>query len=103
MIRKTRTTSFYAKLSLCSLIVRHTLSRHTFYDLFYVLLLGTNINDAVLRGVNMLVTDRQQKRLPEKNIDMIILLTDGMPNSGEHLEFVHTVGYAVYLCVVVAF
>ncbi|XP_026204395.1 inter-alpha-trypsin inhibitor heavy chain H3 isoform X2 [Anabas testudineus] len=42
----------------------------------------TNINDAVLRGVNMLLTDRQQKRLHERSVDMIILLTDGMPNSG---------------------
>lgn len=40
----------------------------------------------------MLVNDRQQKRLPERNIDMIILLTDGMPNSGEHLERVRSVG-----------
>ncbi|XP_038553892.1 inter-alpha-trypsin inhibitor heavy chain H3-like isoform X2 [Micropterus salmoides] len=44
---------------------------------------GTNINDAVLRGVNMLVKDRQEKKLPERSIDMIILLTDGMPNYGE--------------------
>ncbi|KAM4613716.1 inter-alpha-trypsin inhibitor heavy chain H3-like [Polymixia lowei] len=43
---------------------------------------GTNINDAVLRAVNMLVKDRQDKKLPERNMDMIILLTDGMPNSG---------------------
>uniref|UniRef100_A0A4W6FCP5 Inter-alpha-trypsin inhibitor heavy chain H3 n=1 Tax=Lates calcarifer TaxID=8187 RepID=A0A4W6FCP5_LATCA len=33
---------------------------------------ATNINDA--------------KRLPDRSVDMIILLTDGMPNSGEHLE-----------------
>ncbi|XP_022600970.1 inter-alpha-trypsin inhibitor heavy chain H3-like [Seriola dumerili] len=44
---------------------------------------GTNINDAVLRGVNMLVEDRRAKRLPERSIDMIILLTDGNPNMGE--------------------
>ncbi|KAK1901637.1 Inter-alpha-trypsin inhibitor heavy chain H3 [Dissostichus eleginoides] len=44
---------------------------------------STNINDAVLRGVNMLVKDRQEEKLPERSIDMIILLTDGMPNSGE--------------------
>ncbi|XP_034726552.1 inter-alpha-trypsin inhibitor heavy chain H3-like [Etheostoma cragini] len=43
----------------------------------------TDINGAVLKGVDMLVKDRQEKRLPEKSIDMIILLTDGMPNSGE--------------------
>ncbi|CAB1442358.1 unnamed protein product [Pleuronectes platessa] len=44
---------------------------------------GTNINDAVLRGVKMLVEDREEKRLPERSSDMIILMTDGMPNSGE--------------------
>ncbi|XP_059185383.1 inter-alpha-trypsin inhibitor heavy chain H3-like isoform X2 [Centropristis striata] len=43
---------------------------------------STNINDAVLRGVNMLVKDRQEKKLPERSIDMIILMTDGMPNAG---------------------
>ncbi|XP_042261665.1 inter-alpha-trypsin inhibitor heavy chain H3-like [Thunnus maccoyii] len=41
---------------------------------------GTNINDAVLRGVNMLVKDRQENKLPEGSIDMIILLTDGRGN-----------------------
>ncbi|XP_068449933.1 inter-alpha-trypsin inhibitor heavy chain H3a [Clinocottus analis] len=41
---------------------------------------GTNINDAVLSGVNMLVKDRQEKKLPERSVDMIILLTDGMPS-----------------------
>ncbi|XP_071388457.1 inter-alpha-trypsin inhibitor heavy chain H3-like [Centroberyx affinis] len=44
---------------------------------------GTNINDAVLRGVDMLIKDRKNKNLPERSVDMIILLTDGMPNSGE--------------------
>ncbi|XP_028261033.1 inter-alpha-trypsin inhibitor heavy chain H3a isoform X2 [Parambassis ranga] len=44
---------------------------------------ATNINDGVLRGVNMLIQDRQEKRLPERSADMIILLTDGMPNHGE--------------------
>ncbi|XP_061780032.1 inter-alpha-trypsin inhibitor heavy chain H3-like isoform X2 [Nerophis lumbriciformis] len=44
---------------------------------------GTNINDAVLRAVKMLQTDRAEKRIPERSADMIILLTDGMPNVGE--------------------
>ncbi|XP_038553895.1 LOW QUALITY PROTEIN: inter-alpha-trypsin inhibitor heavy chain H3-like [Micropterus salmoides] len=44
---------------------------------------STNINDAVLRAVSMLVTERKHKNLPERSTDMIILLTDGMPNSGE--------------------
>lgn len=46
-------------------------------------LLGTDINGAVLKGVDMLREDRKAKRLPEKSIDMIILLTDGDPTSGE--------------------
>uniref|UniRef100_A0A3P9PWZ8 Inter-alpha-trypsin inhibitor heavy chain H3 n=1 Tax=Poecilia reticulata TaxID=8081 RepID=A0A3P9PWZ8_POERE len=43
---------------------------------------ATDINQAVLDGVKMLKRDRQENRLPERSIDMIILLTDGMPNSG---------------------
>ncbi|XP_077384752.1 inter-alpha-trypsin inhibitor heavy chain H3-like [Festucalex cinctus] len=44
---------------------------------------GTNINDALLRGVNMLLKDKVEKRIPERSIDMILLLTDGMPGPGE--------------------
>ncbi|KAK9529423.1 hypothetical protein VZT92_013516 [Zoarces viviparus] len=44
---------------------------------------ATNINDAVLRAVSMLERERRDKNLPERSADMIILLTDGMPNSGE--------------------
>ncbi|KAK9529424.1 hypothetical protein VZT92_013516 [Zoarces viviparus] len=44
---------------------------------------ATNINDAVLRAVSMLERERRDKSLPERSADMIILLTDGMPNSGE--------------------
>nr|CBN81064.1 Inter-alpha-trypsin inhibitor heavy chain H3 [Dicentrarchus labrax] len=44
---------------------------------------GTDINQAVLTGVEMLLKDRREKKLPERSVDMIILLTDGMPNSGE--------------------
>ncbi|KAJ3581166.1 hypothetical protein NHX12_016967 [Muraenolepis orangiensis] len=43
----------------------------------------TNINDAVMKAVDMLITGRRDKKLPERSLDMIILLTDGMPNSGE--------------------
>lgn len=39
----------------------------------------------------MLLTDRQQKRLHERSVDMIILLTDGMPNSGERARGLHSV------------
>lgn len=45
-------------------------------------LLGTNINDAVLAAVSELVIAREQGNLPERSIDMVILLTDGMPNEG---------------------
>ncbi|KAM9758867.1 inter-alpha-trypsin inhibitor heavy chain H3-like [Menidia menidia] len=44
---------------------------------------ATDINEAVLRGVKLLMKDREEKRLPETSADMIILLTDGMPSSGE--------------------
>ncbi|CAK6958437.1 inter-alpha-trypsin inhibitor heavy chain H3-like isoform X1 [Scomber scombrus] len=43
---------------------------------------STNINGAVLKAVKMLKNDRKQKKLPERSVDMIILLTDGMPNHG---------------------
>ncbi|XP_068171605.1 inter-alpha-trypsin inhibitor heavy chain H3-like [Antennarius striatus] len=44
---------------------------------------ATDINGAVLRGVRMLVKERKNGSLPERSADMIILLTDGMPNQGE--------------------
>ncbi|XP_077458153.1 inter-alpha-trypsin inhibitor heavy chain H3-like [Stigmatopora argus] len=44
---------------------------------------GTDINGGLLKGVQMLMKDKAEKRVPERSIDMIILLTDGMPNSGE--------------------
>uniref|UniRef100_A0A8C5C2X0 Inter-alpha-trypsin inhibitor heavy chain H3 n=1 Tax=Gadus morhua TaxID=8049 RepID=A0A8C5C2X0_GADMO len=44
---------------------------------------GTNINDAVIKAIHMLQDDRRNKKLPERSVDMIILLTDGMPNTGE--------------------
>ncbi|XP_042358694.1 inter-alpha-trypsin inhibitor heavy chain H3-like [Plectropomus leopardus] len=43
---------------------------------------STNINDPLLKGVAMLVKDRQEKRIPERSVDMIILLTDGNPDGG---------------------
>ncbi|XP_062325554.1 inter-alpha-trypsin inhibitor heavy chain H3a isoform X2 [Osmerus eperlanus] len=42
----------------------------------------TNINDAVLRAVDMLVKDKQNNLFPDRSVSMIILLTDGMPNIG---------------------
>lgn len=50
---------------------------------------GTDINSGVLRGIDMLIKDRQEKKLPERSIDMIILLTDGMPNSGKYAKCDH--------------
>ncbi|KAK5912935.1 hypothetical protein CesoFtcFv8_002763 [Champsocephalus esox] len=44
---------------------------------------STDINGAVLRAVKMLEKERKDMNLPERSTDMIILLTDGMPNSGE--------------------
>ncbi|XP_034023082.1 inter-alpha-trypsin inhibitor heavy chain H3-like [Thalassophryne amazonica] len=43
---------------------------------------GTNINDAVLKAVHLLLKDRKKNKLPDRSVDMIILLTDGMPNEG---------------------
>ncbi|XP_056461169.1 inter-alpha-trypsin inhibitor heavy chain H3-like isoform X2 [Gadus chalcogrammus] len=44
---------------------------------------STNINDSVMKAIHMLQDDRRNKKLPERSVDMIILLTDGMPNTGE--------------------
>ncbi|XP_015257104.1 PREDICTED: inter-alpha-trypsin inhibitor heavy chain H3-like isoform X2 [Cyprinodon variegatus] len=43
---------------------------------------GTNINGAVLSAVHTLKKGREEKTFPERSVDMIILLTDGMPNIG---------------------
>ncbi|XP_077384751.1 inter-alpha-trypsin inhibitor heavy chain H3-like isoform X2 [Festucalex cinctus] len=43
---------------------------------------ATDINDALLEAVTLLKKEREYKRLPERSVDMIILLTDGMPNHG---------------------
>ncbi|XP_053724872.1 inter-alpha-trypsin inhibitor heavy chain H3-like [Synchiropus splendidus] len=43
---------------------------------------GTDINSGVLSGVDLIVNDRKNNKLQERSIDMVILLTDGMPNSG---------------------
>uniref|UniRef100_A0A8C2ZNR7 Inter-alpha-trypsin inhibitor heavy chain H3 n=1 Tax=Cyclopterus lumpus TaxID=8103 RepID=A0A8C2ZNR7_CYCLU len=47
---------------------------------------STNINDAVLKAVNMLEKERRDKNLLERRADMIILLTDGMPNRESNLK-----------------
>lgn len=47
---------------------------------------GTNINDAVLAAVSLLVEAKAQGTLTERSIDMVILLTDGMPNMGKHID-----------------
>uniref|UniRef100_A0A3P8QEL3 Inter-alpha-trypsin inhibitor heavy chain H3 n=1 Tax=Astatotilapia calliptera TaxID=8154 RepID=A0A3P8QEL3_ASTCA len=43
---------------------------------------GTNINSAILDAVSLLKKERKEKKVPERSMDMIFLLTDGMPNSG---------------------
>uniref|UniRef100_A0A673BAP1 Inter-alpha-trypsin inhibitor heavy chain H3 n=1 Tax=Sphaeramia orbicularis TaxID=375764 RepID=A0A673BAP1_9TELE len=42
---------------------------------------STNILEPVLRAVNMLKKDQEATKIPERSVDMIILLTDGMPNA----------------------
>ncbi|XP_038668455.1 inter-alpha-trypsin inhibitor heavy chain H3-like isoform X2 [Scyliorhinus canicula] len=44
---------------------------------------GTNINDPMVSAVRLLDKAYQDKQLPERSVSMIILLTDGHPNSGE--------------------
>ncbi|KAJ8361111.1 hypothetical protein SKAU_G00176360 [Synaphobranchus kaupii] len=44
---------------------------------------STNINDAVIEAVKMLQEDKARERLPARSVSMVILLTDGQPNSGE--------------------
>ncbi|KAM9758866.1 inter-alpha-trypsin inhibitor heavy chain H3-like [Menidia menidia] len=43
---------------------------------------ATDINGGVLMAVSMLKSERQDSKVPERSVDMIILLTDGMPNHG---------------------
>uniref|UniRef100_A0A3P9BY46 Inter-alpha-trypsin inhibitor heavy chain H3 n=1 Tax=Maylandia zebra TaxID=106582 RepID=A0A3P9BY46_9CICH len=43
---------------------------------------STNINSAILDAVSLLKKERKEKKVPERSMDMIFLLTDGMPNSG---------------------
>ncbi|XP_069793289.1 inter-alpha-trypsin inhibitor heavy chain H3-like [Narcine bancroftii] len=44
---------------------------------------ATNINDPMLKAVELLDKAHKNKELPERSISMIMLLTDGDPNSGE--------------------
>ncbi|MGH0133054.1 UNVERIFIED_CONTAM: hypothetical protein FKN15_074865 [Acipenser sinensis] len=43
---------------------------------------ATNINAAVLKGVEMLKISKEERKLPERSVSIIILLTDGDPTSG---------------------
>ncbi|XP_078059846.1 inter-alpha-trypsin inhibitor heavy chain H3-like [Mustelus asterias] len=43
----------------------------------------TNINDPMMEAVRLLNKGHRDRQLPERSISMIILLTDGHPNSGE--------------------
>uniref|UniRef100_A0A672I053 Inter-alpha-trypsin inhibitor heavy chain H3 n=1 Tax=Salarias fasciatus TaxID=181472 RepID=A0A672I053_SALFA len=43
---------------------------------------STGMTSGVTKGIDMLKKGRQENRLPERSTDMIILLTDGMPDGG---------------------
>lgn len=43
---------------------------------------ATDINAAVLKGVEMLKISKEERKLPERSVSIIILLTDGDPTSG---------------------
>lgn len=53
----------------------------------FVFFSATDINRAVLKAVEMLKKERSQDKVPKRSTDMIVLLTDGMPNSGEISSF----------------
>ncbi|XP_078065932.1 inter-alpha-trypsin inhibitor heavy chain H3-like isoform X2 [Mustelus asterias] len=44
---------------------------------------GTNINEPMLKAAKLLDKAHRDRQLPERSVSMIILLTDGDPNSGE--------------------
>ncbi|XP_012590621.1 PREDICTED: inter-alpha-trypsin inhibitor heavy chain H3 [Condylura cristata] len=44
---------------------------------------ATNINDGMLRGINMLKKAQEQQTFPKRNTAIVIMLTDGDPNVGE--------------------
>ncbi|XP_039627141.1 inter-alpha-trypsin inhibitor heavy chain H3-like isoform X49 [Polypterus senegalus] len=43
---------------------------------------ATNINDAVLEGIQMLRIAKEERQVPKRSLSIIILLTDGDPTSG---------------------
>ncbi|XP_021490897.1 inter-alpha-trypsin inhibitor heavy chain H3 [Meriones unguiculatus] len=43
----------------------------------------TNINDGLLRGIEMLNKAREEHRVPERSTSIVIMLTDGDANTGE--------------------
>ncbi|XP_071191323.1 inter-alpha-trypsin inhibitor heavy chain H3-like [Salvelinus alpinus] len=44
---------------------------------------STNINDAVMKAVDMIMKGIRDKKVSERSVSIVILMTDGMPNSGE--------------------
>lgn len=44
--------------------------------------LDTDINGALMKAADIMMKDKQAKKSTERSVSMIILLTDGMPNSG---------------------
>lgn len=51
----------------------------------------------------MLKEDRKAKKLPERSIDMIILLTDGDPTSGESVTDIIMIDYTVQYCTILCY
>lgn len=51
--------------------------------MFRSFLSATALNEALLKAVGMLKEERTKGILPQRSADMIITLTDGMPNHGE--------------------
>jgi Mg-chelatase subunit ChlD len=43
----------------------------------------TNINDGLLKGIEMLNKAREDHTVPERSTSIIIMLTDGDANTGE--------------------
>ncbi|KAM5313918.1 inter-alpha-trypsin inhibitor heavy chain H3 [Glossophaga mutica] len=45
----------------------------------------TNINDGLLRGIDMLKKAREENIVPERSTSIVIMLTDGDPTAGERI------------------
>lgn len=52
--------------------------------LYSTLTSGTNINEALLKAVQMLVKAQNQGLIDQRSVSMIILVSDGDPTVGEN-------------------